>query len=107
MQKNDCTVGHAQLTFGRATIMLRFVLRKETQLGSLVKQPDEVGSGQTQSACVVVANADAAYTCAKVGGAKMAMQIREEACGGRSFRCVDVVGDLWSFGSFDPLLRPA
>mgnify|MGYP000205629905 CR=1 FL=1 len=82
--------------------MLGSVLREEAEFGSLMKQPDEVGGGQTQSACVVVANADAAYTRAKDGGAKMAMQIREEACGGRGFRCVDVVGDLWSFGSNDP-----
>ena len=102
MPNDDGTVAHAQLSFGRGMIMLGSVLKEETEFGRLMKQPDEVGGGQTQSAYVVVADADAACTRAKAGGAKMAMEIRDEAYGGRGFSCFDVEGHLWSFGGYDP-----
>ena len=102
VSNDDGTVAHAQLSFGRGMIMLGSVLKEETEFGSLMKQPDEVGGGPTQSTYVVVADADAAYTRAKAGGAKMAMEIRDEAYGGRGFSCFDVEGHLWSFGSYDP-----
>ncbi len=99
---DDGTVAHAQLRFGHGMIMLGSVLEEETEFGRLMKQPDEVGGGQTQSTYVVVADADAAYTRAKAGGSKIAMEIRDEAYGGRGFSCFDVEGHLWSFGSYDP-----
>lgn len=40
---DDGTIAHAQLTFGNGMIMLGSVLEKETELGSLIKQPDELG----------------------------------------------------------------
>ena len=66
-----------------------------------MRQPDEGGGGQTQSTYVVVANADAC-TRAKAGGARIAMEIRDEDYGGRGFSFFDVEGHLWSFGSYDP-----
>ena len=80
---DDGTVAHAQLSFGHGMIMLGSVLKEGTEFGSLMNQPDEVGGGQTQSTYVVVADANAAYSRAKAGGAKMAMEIRDEAYGGR------------------------
>ena len=102
VQNDDGTVAHAQLSSGHGMIMLGSVLQEETEFGRLMKQPDEVGGGSTQSIYVVVADADAAYSRAKAGGAKMAMEIRDEAYGGRGFSCFDVEGHLWSFGSYDP-----
>jgi uncharacterized glyoxalase superfamily protein PhnB len=67
-----------------------------------MKQPDEIAGGQTQSSYVVVADADAAYTRAKAGGAKVVMEIRNEDYGGRGFSCYNLEGHLWSFGSYDP-----
>ena len=99
---DDGTIAHAQLSFGNGMIMLGSILKNETEFGSLMKQPDEVGGGQTQSTYVVVTDADAAYTRVKVGGAKIAMEIRDEEYGGRGFSCFDVEGHLWSFGSYDP-----
>lgn len=99
---DDGTVAHAQLSFGHGMIMLGSVLKEETEFGTLMKQPDEVGGGQTQSTYVVVADADAAYSRAKAGGAKIALEIRDEDYGGRGFGCFDVEGHLWSFGSYDP-----
>ena len=99
---DDGTIAHAQLSFGNGMIMLGSILKNETEFGSLMKQPDEVGGGQTQSTYVVVTDADAAYTRVKVGGAKIAMEIRDEEYGGRGFSCFDLEGHLWSFGSYDP-----
>ena len=98
----DGTVAHAQLSFGNGMIMLGSVMKNETEFGKLMRQPDEVGGGQTQSTYVVVADAAAAYTLAKAGGAKIAMEIRDEDYGGRGFSCYDLEGHLWSFGSYDP-----
>jgi uncharacterized glyoxalase superfamily protein PhnB len=99
---DDGTIAHAQLNFGNGMIMLGSVLKNESEFGSLMKQPDEIAGGQTQSSYVVVADADAAYTHAKAGGAKVVMEIRDEDYGGRGFSCYDLEGHLWSFGSYDP-----
>jgi uncharacterized glyoxalase superfamily protein PhnB len=99
---DDGTIAHAQLSFGNGMIMLGSVLKNETEFGSLMKQPDEIAGGQTQSSYVVMADADAAYTRAKAGGARVVMEIRDEDYGGRGFSCYDLEGHLWSFGSYDP-----
>ena len=75
---DDGTIAHAQLSFGNGMIMLWSVLNDETEFGLLVKQPDEIGGGSTQSAYVVVTDADAVYASAKAAGARIAMQIRDE-----------------------------
>ena len=51
---------------------------------------------------MVVTDADAAYTRAKGGGARIAMAIRDDDYGGRDFSCFDIEGHLWSFGTYDP-----
>ena len=99
---DDGTIAHAQLSFGNGMIMLGSVLNDETEFDLLVKQPDEIGGGSTQSAYVVVTDADAVYASAKAGGARIAMQIRDEDYGGRGFSCHDLEGHLWSFGTYDP-----
>ncbi len=98
----DGTIAHAQLSFGNGMIMLGSVLKNETEFGRLMKQPDEIEGGQTQTTYVVVTDADAAYIQAKAGGAMIAMEIRDEDYGGRAFSCYDLEGHLWSFGTYDP-----
>ena len=99
---DDGTVAHAQLVFGNGMIMLGSVMNEATEFGLLVKQPDEVGGTSTQSAYLVVTDADAVYASAKAGGARIAMEIRDEDYGGRGFSCYDLEGHLWSFGTYDP-----
>ena len=99
---DDGTIAHAQLSFGNGMIMLGSVLDDETEFGLLMKQPDEIGGGSTQSAYVVVTDADAVYASAKAGGARISMEIRDEDYGGRGFSCHDLEGHLWSFGTYDP-----
>jgi len=78
------------------------VRQEETEFGLLLKQPDEIGGAETQTAYVVVPDADKVYTAAKAAGAKIAMEIRDEDYGGRGFSCYDLEGHLWSFGTYDP-----
>jgi uncharacterized glyoxalase superfamily protein PhnB len=61
----DGTIAHAQLSFGNGMIMLGSVLEKETEFGRLMKQPDEIGGFETQSAYVVVSDADEIYRRAR------------------------------------------
>ena len=99
---DDGTIAHAQLSFGNGVIMLGSVLNDETEFGLLVKQPDEIGGTSTQSAYLIVTDADAVYASVTAGGARIAMQIRDEDYGGRGFSCYDLEGHLWSFGTYDP-----
>jgi uncharacterized glyoxalase superfamily protein PhnB len=87
------TIAHAQLTFGNGMIMLGSL--NDTPWGRLIKQPDEIGGCETQSACVIVSDADAVYARAKAAGAEILIDIR-------GFACRDLEGHIWYFGTYDP-----
>lgn len=99
---DDGTIAHVQLSFGNGMIMLGSVLEVETEFGRLITQPDEIGGAETQSAYVVVSDADEIYTRAKAAGAEIVIEIKDEDYGGRGFSCRDLEGHLWSFGTYDP-----
>ena len=82
-------------------VVLGSVQKDETEFGHLMKQPDEISGGQTQSSYLVVNDADAIYIGAKAAGAKIAIEIKDEDYGGRSFSCLDLEGHLWNFGTYD------
>lgn len=96
----DGTIAHAQLSFGAGMVMLGSVL--ESEFGRLMKQPDEIGGAETQTAYVIVSDADAVYAQAKAAGATIVMEIKDEDYGGRGFTCRDPEGHLWNFGTYDP-----
>ncbi len=98
----DGTIAHAQLRFGNGMIMLGSVPGVETEFGRLIKQPDEIGGLETQSAYVVVSDADEIYTRAKAAGAEIVVEIKDEDYGGRGFSCRDLEGHLWNIGTYDP-----
>jgi uncharacterized glyoxalase superfamily protein PhnB len=98
----DGTIAHAELSFGNGMIMCGSVLKEETEFGKRMKQPDEIGGAETQSAYVIVADADAVYASANAAGAKIAIDIKDESYGGRGFSCYDLEGHLWNFGTYDP-----
>ena len=98
----DGSIAHAQLSFGNGMVMLGSVLTVETEWGRLIKQPDEIGGAETQSAYLVVTDADAVYATAKAAGAVIVLDIKDEDYGGRGFSCRDPEGHLWNFGSYDP-----
>jgi uncharacterized glyoxalase superfamily protein PhnB len=94
------TIVHAQLSFGNGMIMLGSVL--DTEFGQLMKQPDEIDGAETQTAYVIVSDADAVYARAKTAGAQIVLDIKDEDYGGRDFSCRDLEGHLWNFGTYDP-----
>ena len=97
------TIAHAQLSFGNGMIMLGSVV--ESEFGRFMKQPDEIGGAETQTAYVVVSDADMLYLRAKAAGANIVIDIKDEEYGGRGFTCRDPEGHLWNFGTYDPWIN--
>lgn len=93
-------IAHAQLTLGGGMIMLGSAT--DSAFGRLMKQPDEIGGVETQSAYIIVDDADAIYERAKAAGSKIAIDIQDEDYGGRGFSCYDLEGHLWNFGTYNP-----
>jgi len=91
---------HAELSFGNGMIMLGSVM--ESEFGRHIKQPDEIGGCETQSAYVIVNDADVIYQRAKAAGAEILIDIKDEDYGGRGFTCRDLEGHIWNFGTYDP-----
>lgn len=98
-------IAHAQLCLGGGMFMLSSVA--DTPFGRHMKQPDEVGGIETQSAYLVVADADAVHARARAAGATIVIAIKDEDYGGRGFICLDLERHLWSVGSYDPWAVPA
>src|ERR1700722_9165936 len=57
------TIAHAQLTYGNGMIMLGSA--RDDEFGRLVRPPRETGGVATQSAYIIVGDADAHYARAK------------------------------------------
>ena len=100
------TVHHAQLLYGNGMLMLGST-SNAGEWGQTIVQPDEIGGRETQSACVVVADADAHYARAVATGAVIVIEIADQPYGGRGYACKDPEGHLWWFGSYDPWAEPA
>jgi uncharacterized glyoxalase superfamily protein PhnB len=93
-------IAHAQLTCGHGMVMLGSVV--ESDVGLLMRQPDEVGGFVTQSVYLVVADIDTHFARALAAGAMLVRELRDEDYGGRDYACRDPEGHLWSFGTYDP-----
>jgi len=97
----DGTIAHAQLTFGKGMVMLSSVV-EGTPYSALMKQPADIGGAETQTACLIVPDADAIYATAKAAGARMLIDIADQGYGGRAFTCSDPEGHIWSIGTYNP-----
>lgn len=96
----DGTIAHAQLSYGNGMIMLSSVF--DTEYGRLIRQPGDKDKTVTQSAYLVVNDADLVYGRALEAGAHILLDIKDEDYGGRGFTCRDPEGHLWSIGTYDP-----
>ena len=94
------TIMHAELSFGNGMIMCG--TKKDAGYGRLIKQPDDIGGCETQTAYVIVRDADEVYARAKAAGVEMIIDIKTEDYGGRGFTCRDLEGHIWNFGTYDP-----
>jgi uncharacterized glyoxalase superfamily protein PhnB len=91
---------YAQLTFGRALLMLAPV--GDSPIEKFMKQPDEVGGAETQSIYFVIADADAHHARARAAGAEVVLPVEDDDFGGRGYTCRDPEGHIWTFGTYDP-----
>ncbi len=98
----DGSVGHAQLRFGNGMIMLASVGGEQSEWNLHIRQPEELGGVETQSAYLIASDPDAVYAAARAVGARILVDIKDEDYGGRGFTCRDLEGHIWSFGSYDP-----
>ncbi|HEX2891590.1 VOC family protein [Vineibacter terrae] len=101
----DGTIAHAQLTRGNSMIMLGSI--NDSQFGQLMRQPEEIGGGATQSIYVVIPDIDAHYAHAKAAGAEIVIDLAAQDYGGKLYTCRDPEGHVWNFGSYDPWTEPA
>ena len=95
------SIAHAQLTYGNGMVMLGST-DHQSEFGRLITQPDEIGNRETQSCCLIVADADAHYVRAKAAGASIISEIHDNDFGGRGYACRDLEGHHWWIGSYDP-----
>jgi uncharacterized glyoxalase superfamily protein PhnB len=95
------TIAHAELRFGNGMIMLGSAGKHGGSFDRHQKTVAEVGGVGTQSSYVIVDDVDAHLEMARAAGAEIAIDI-EDADHGRGYSCLDLEGNLWSFGSYDP-----
>lgn len=100
----DGTIAHSQLRLGGGMIMLGSVV--DSPFGRLMRQPDEIGGAETQSAYVIVPDADVVYARVNAAKAEIVLDIKDEDYGGRGFTCRDLEGHLWTIGTYDPWEPP-
>jgi uncharacterized glyoxalase superfamily protein PhnB len=93
-------IAHAQLVFDNGMIMLGST--RDDEYGKLQKPPRALGGAGSQSAYIIVDDADAHYARARAAGAEIVMDIKDEEYGGRGYSCRDPEGHLWNFGTYDP-----
>ena len=101
------TIAHAQLTLDGGGMIMLGSASNGSAFGERMRQPDEIGGFETQSAYLVVADADAVYARVTAAGGSIVIAIKDEDYGGRGFSCTDLEGRLWSVGTYDPWAEQA
>ncbi len=94
----DGAIAHAELTFGNGMVMLGSA--RDDDFG--MRSPRELG-GANQGVYVVVGDPDALYERAKRAGAEIQREPANQDYGSRDFTARDPEGNIWSFGTYDPL----
>ena len=93
-------VAHAQLVYKNGMIMIGAATNNEFH--ELVKSPFESGGVGSQSVYTLVDDVDEHHRKAVAAGAKVVIEPRDEAYGGRGYSCMDPEGHVWNFGTYDP-----
>ena len=88
-------IAHAEMRWGESTIMLG----EETDEGI-----ERFGPHAGQAWLYVsVDDADAHHDRAVAAGARVTYELTDQDYGSRDYSAVDPEGNLWSFGTYDPL----
>jgi uncharacterized glyoxalase superfamily protein PhnB len=89
-------VMHAELTYDDGMVMMGSE-REDAQWGI------HVGHGWTY---VIVKDPDAHYQQAKAAGADVIRELEDQDYGSRDYSARDPEGNIWSFGTYRPGMRP-
>lgn len=94
---DERTIAHAQLRLGAGLIML----------GSMPSKPDpeKPWDAWRFGTYVFVSEIDAHYARARAAGAEIIRELQDTQYGSREYTARDPEGNLWSFGTYDPLKR--
>lgn len=93
----DGKVGHAELAYGSAMIMLGDA--KPDAYGDMAGLPGETGG---KSLYIAVDDVDALFTRVQASGARIEQGLTNRDYGSREFICRDGEGNLWCFGTYWP-----
>lgn len=96
-------IAHAQLTFNGGMIMLGSSGFHENAYDEAVRTPEELGGRVSGDAYIIVEDVDAHHDRAVAAGARILMPLVDQDYGGRGYSCRDPEGQVWSFGSYDPM----
>ena len=88
-------VEHAELSWRGSLIMLGGERPTDAERGF----GRRVGQGWLY---VVVDDADAHHARAKAAGAEIVMELTDQPYGSRDYAALDLEGNRWSFGTYDP-----
>jgi uncharacterized glyoxalase superfamily protein PhnB len=90
-ETGDGKVGHAELRHGDGMVML----------GSR-GESDRYDTGRAVT-YVVVADPDGLHDRARAAGAEIVAELSDQDYGSRDFAAADPEGNVWSFGTYDPM----
>ncbi|MCS5635062.1 MAG: VOC family protein [Myxococcota bacterium] len=101
--EEEGTVIHAQLVRGGAMLMLGSSdSHGGNEFDRRVRPAADLDGKTNQAIYLVVEDADAHYAQALKAGAEIVMEIEDAGYGGRGYTCLDLDGNVWSFGTYDP-----
>ena len=93
----DGKIMHAELEAEGNIVMVG-----SSGVGLDIRSPRELG-GATHCMYLVVGDPDAHHQRAKEAGAEIVRELNDTDYGSREYVCRDLEGNLWSFGTYDPL----
>jgi uncharacterized glyoxalase superfamily protein PhnB len=94
------TVVHSQLTVGPDMVMISSPRDNEFN----VQSPRAVGARTGGVYIVVDGDVDGHCARARAAGAKILREPTDEDYGGRDYVCLDPEGQMWSFGTYKPVV---
>ncbi|MFD7668929.1 VOC family protein [Streptomyces sp. NPDC059788] len=98
-ESEDGTVLHAELSYGNGVVMLG-------SKGGGGAYEKALGGGGPVGVYVVVADPDAHHRRAERAGAEIVMPLRDQDYGSREYTARDLEGNLWTFGTYAPVVPP-
>jgi uncharacterized glyoxalase superfamily protein PhnB len=88
-------IRHAEMRWGNSMIMFG-----QEDEDSIARVGNHAGQGWNY---VSVDDADAHHDRARKAGAEITMELTDTDYGSRDYQAVDPEGNLWNFGTYDPL----